>query len=304
MSVTINRQFLFIAVIFLLSGCSGHVAPVIPITMPRQIVRPIEPTPEVVRLRNNLQQQELRPIFLFLEPKDQGVNSMANQSGIEKKIPDTFRIMAMSVASSFGSSVKVITSRSIFIAMLNDPKIRDFCFEVEGAISAFDVSSNVISTSIRSGFEIGSSDEDGKYRNTDKNGRLMLDILFKQYGKVFLAANGELSIQSVNRGYAIGLRIDDSGLGIDSYHTVEQGIGTSLRKLVSFVFADGIKRIMAIKNPQAFYSGWNHNGESFPAIRSSRQGRKVNPYNTTHFTADIRREEEAFLEGLRKYSNP
>ncbi len=145
-----------------------------------------------------------------------------------------------------------------------------------------------------------SSDENGKFRNTDEEGEMIVDILFKQGGMVVVPTNGIINIRSTNRGYTFGLRIQDGGFGIDSQHTEKDGIGSSLRKVVSYAMAKGIRQIIESKNPHI------SKRQSTPHRIFQQQPLRRNRIPSRSYydsTANITQEEEDFIRSLRNHSN-
>lgn len=285
----------------LLASCGGHVAPIVPVNLPRQQIIHTQVPYQVKALRNTLDTRQVSPIYLYIEDNRNDHNLMSNQSGNRAGLPVTFRVLAMSVANEFGSKVEVYTGKTSFERVLSDPVKYGNAFEVEGAITGFDQHNQVISSGINFGLEFGEGSSqttnNDRYRNTDRVSNLQVDVFFKQDGKIFVASSAEITIRSINRGYDFGLRINGSGFGLNSYNTKADGLGKSLRRILQFVYADLIEKVMKKKDP--YFNARPRSAQHYPQQRS-----KPNQYYQTTKTRQqqsIGRQEEEFLQRLQSY---
>lgn len=195
------------------------------------------------KVRADLSTQKSEPLCLFIQDD----SMMTNQSGAGG-LPPVFRILVMDIAYQYSPYLSVYTSKKIVKDVTNGRVKEENIYDVEGAITAYDQDEHTISTGIDFGVDFGEGSKEttseNRYRNTDKISSLEITVFLKHNGKICASSSAEIKISNVNRGYSFGLRINDSGLGMNSYHTKSDGIGKSLRKLLTFIFADLIEQVI------------------------------------------------------------
>lgn len=228
---------LIFALSLTIAGCgsNSHIAPIPEVHLPQ--TRPnLNPHPNETRAASRAARHAiddgLNPIYLVIES-----NKMLSNQSASTSVPETFRIMTMSVAQEFSPAAVIYTANKTFVnEVLKQPTKSSFGFELEGAITVFDDSSSVISSGVDFGIDFGGGKTEtshaSDYRNTDKVTYMEIDIFLKQQGKIYSKSTGSIDITNSNRGYNFGLQINNSGFGINAYNTKRQGIGKSIRKLL------------------------------------------------------------------------
>lgn len=248
------KGLILLSFIVLFSSCSsqkGHSIPVPDTNFVSSSVHGQESQEyrNALLLANKMVKANIKPIYLFIESDSHMRDETGNGAGA---LPHTIKRATMFAAFDFRPKVQVYTSIGKYARLLQNPRLADTAFEIEGAITSFDENNEVIDSGIDFGLDIGKgkgeTDGDSKFRNTDKVSSITLEIMFKQDGQMYSARTQTLDIKYMNRGYSFGLRINNSGFGATSYHTKKEGIGQTIKRLLHYTLHSMLQEVIQRKN--------------------------------------------------------
>jgi len=248
------NKLILIYTVILFSACSsqkGHSLPVPDTNFVSSSVhgQKSQEYRNALLLGRKMVKANIRPIYLFIESDSHMRDETGNGAGT---LPHTIRRATMFAAFDFRPKVQVYTSIGKYARLLQNPRLADTAFEIEGAITSFDENNEVIDSGIDFGLDIGKgkgeTDGDSKFRNTDKVSSITLEIMFKQDGQMYSARTQTLDIKYVNRGYSFGLRINNSGFGATAYHTKKEGIGQTIKRLLHYTLHSMLQEVIQRKN--------------------------------------------------------
>ena len=231
-------------ILLILSACNTHVElkePVVETHFDDQVSKDIR------ELATSLESEGVKPIYLFIgEDKE-----ISNQSGAAG-FPNTFKVLTQSIAADFKPKVEVITSSKMATTIYKDPDKTGLLFEVEGAITAFDQDNETISSGIDFGVDTNDASNDNRNKNKEKISEITLDIFFKQNGRIYAKRTGSITIKAVRKGYNFGFRVNNAFLGFSQYKSKQNGLGKSLRTLLSVTLKELIEEVHRRKNQEQY----------------------------------------------------
>ena len=186
----------------------------------------------IVRTRNRLNQQNIHPIYIYLD-KDGSVNDSGTGAG---ELPQRMRRQLISILSNFGQNVKVITSSSTYMALLKNPENVPFMYVLDGAITLYDKDIMSQSSGINFGFDFGKGEGAGNsnsdFKDKDKKSILGVEFYLRQNEIVTNSVQSKIDVKTTSRGYNFGISINKGGFGFSGYKTIQDGVGLSVRKLL------------------------------------------------------------------------
>lgn len=196
-----------------------------------------------INIRNRLNQNEMHPIYIYLD-SDGSVNDSGAGAG---ELPQKMRRQIISILSKYGEKVKVIVSSSTYMNLIKDPKNVPYMYVLDGAITVYDKNIMNQSSGINFGFDFGKGEGEGNsnssYKDKDQKTILGVDFYLRQNEIVTNTVQSKIDIKTTTRGYNFGISINKGGFGVSGYKTIQDGVGLSVRKLLEYSMNNLIEQI-------------------------------------------------------------
>jgi len=235
--------------------------------------------------------------------------SATNQSfGNDGSLANNFIMMAKSVASSFGSKVKVVINEMVAYKLYSDPKTKDNIYSVNIAISDYNMNAESRSSSIDFGVEFGKGrgetmGDGNPYRNIDNISRIRLEMTFDTKGMIVAHRSAIIGISEVNKGYYFGMRVNGTGLGVSAYANKKEGVGNSVSKLLHFMYGEILEELTVTKTTNSLdntsYVPSQVHTENTRQSYSKSRYKRTNNSQVNSNSSDDNSELDDLLEGIR-----
>ncbi len=190
---------------------------------------------------NYLDQRDVEPVYIYIQ------KAVVRSSAKGKVLPLFISTMVQSILSEFGNRVKVILSYKEYQKFKNDPN----CFVISGAITAYDDGIRVDTTSLNFFINLSINEKKNKskskYKIKNKISQMIGDFMIIKDGIVKDKVSSKITIRGKSDGYRFGINMFGSTLGISHYEHIEDGIESSMRKLVEASMIDLMGKVFEIE---------------------------------------------------------
>ena len=217
-----------------------------------------------------LYQRNVKPVYIYIN------KAVVRSASKGKVLPLYISTIVQSVLKEFGDKVKVILSYKRYNELKDDPN----CFVIQGAITAYDDGIKVDTTSLNLFINLTISDkknkDKGKYKIKNKISQMIGDFMVIKDGIVKDKVSSKITIRGKSDGYRFGINVFGSTLGVSHYKHIEDGIESSMRKLVEASMIDLIGKIFGI---QTYHT--------MPEIQAKKNPTKDSHLSNRDFCSDI-----------------
>ncbi len=190
---------------------------------------------------NYLDQRAVEPVYIYVQ------KAVVRSSAKGKVLPLFISTMVQSILSEFGSKVKVILSYKEYQKFKDNPN----CFAISGAITAYDDGIRVDTASLNFFINLSINEKKnknkGKYKIKNKISQMIGDFMIVQDGVVKDKVSSKITIRSKSDGYRFGINMFGSTLGVSHYKHIEDGIESSMRRLVEASMIDLMGKVFKIE---------------------------------------------------------